>query len=1180
MELAKRVGGRALIGVFIGLLVVIQAVFAIAAYAAPSQAAIMEDVSVEVDGITYTVELDTESKTACVADVSDPAAETTVTMPASIDHEGVAYTVTSLQWGFFSPDRDNVVGLVLPDTLTNVNGASFGKFPNVTELTIPGSVKVFDGDFQSMKKLTTLTFSEGVEEIASNSMVSRCESLTTVNLPKSLLRITQPATFSGAAALQNIALPDDLVVSEGGLFSGCASLTSVHLPATMTEIPSNTFSKCTSLVEVTAAAPVAAIGSSAFYECAALKAIPDLGRVTKIGEYAFEGCGELAGPVDLSSVAEMGSNAFHNCRKLSGDLDLSSLNVIPKYAFRYVSGITSIKFSDSLTSIGNQAFVWASVDQLHFPETLETIGSYAFYSSDELIGTVVIPDSVTSLGAHAFEGTGVERFEVGGGLEEVDASAFASDALKEIVFDNSRDNVSIAGSLPEGANVVYTQPSIDDSVGDAISSEPGAPTLQEAVDAAAQTGATVTVSKHVKLTQPVVVPAGKTVTVISGAASAAAKAADGATAGEAFQISGVKSGSDLKNLFVVEDGGSLVIEGKLVLSGRYNTGSVVLNHGAFELGGEAVVSGSKLLNDMANGTGSAGLGVVDSRGENAKFVMSGGKITENALNDSGMAYSGIVRVSDGARIEITGGEISNNRAVAANALSCSSGVLLQGDATGSMSGGVISGNSGHRGSAILLFGDDSANRTTFTLSDGAAIEENTCTSASKVQGSGAVHVEDNADFFMTGGSICDNKGVQGAGVCVVDGNLQNAQPEYRTGFVMDGGSIDGNSGSTGGGVYSYSNGTVLNAGSISGNTASRMGGGVYSEGNYDSYSTLHLSSALISGNTARLGGGMWFCATGETTVRVNEGAAIFDNTAVDSDAQRSAGDDFVFSSRPEDDYAATLANRMLGGGAVEWYEDGGVYLPAAGVYPSVSANMPRYDADVNAGDPVTVTDSRECWALKAVPFSEEVVALAKSEAALVISGNKADMGGGVGANGGIVAGDDATTQIKVSKVWKGDTEEGRPESVTVNLLSNGVAIDRAVLSADNGWAYEFKELPVADGQGEAFAYSVSEDAVSGYVSQISGDAAAGFVVTNTKSEDPGEPNPPTNPDGGDSDSSGEPGQGGSDQPGEFADDASGEKAGQVLASTGDRNGALAVLAAAAGCAGGIAVLAIRRRSEI
>ena len=39
---------------------------------------------------------------------------------------------------------------------------------------------------------------------------------------------------------------------------------------------------------------------------------------------------------------------------------------------------------------------------------------------------------------------------------------------------------------------------------------------------------------------------------------------------------------------------------------------------------------------------------------------------------------------------------------------------------------------------------------------------------------------------MTGGSIGSNKGVQGAGVCVVDGNLQTGQNEYNTAFVMEG----------------------------------------------------------------------------------------------------------------------------------------------------------------------------------------------------------------------------------------------------------------------------------------------------------------------------------------------------------------------------------------------------------
>ena len=60
---------------------------------------------------------------------------------------------------------------------------------------------------------------------------------------------------------------------------------------------------------------------------------------------------------------------------------------------------------------------------------------------------------------------------------------------------------------------------------------------------------------------------------------------------------------------------------------------------------------------------------------------------------------------------------------------------------------------------------------------------------------------------------------------------------------------------------------------------------------------------------------MWFCATGETTVYVTEGAAIFDNTAEDDHTLpdlKGAGDDFVFTSpASESTHSATLAERML-----------------------------------------------------------------------------------------------------------------------------------------------------------------------------------------------------------------------------------------------------------------------------
>ena len=74
-------------------------------------------------------------------------------------------------------------------------------------------------------------------------------------------------------------------------------------------------------------------------------------------------------------------------------------------------------------------------------------------------------------------------------------------------------------------------------------------------------------------------------------------------------------------------------------------------------------------------------------------------------------------------------------------------------------------------------------------------------------------------------------------------------------------------------------------------------------------------------------------------------------------------------------------------------------------------------------DPVTVTNYKKCIALKSVPLSEDVKKMAKDNAVLMITGNTADKGGGIGSNGGIVIGKEATTSVAVSKTWSGDSEQ-------------------------------------------------------------------------------------------------------------------------------------------------------------
>ena len=111
----------------------------------------------------------------------------------------------------------------------------------------------------------------------------------------------------------------------------------------------------------------------------------------------------------------------------------------------------------------------------------------------------------------------------------------------------------------------------------------------------------------------------------------------------------------------------------------------------------------------------------------------------------------------------------------------------------------------------------------------------------------------------------------------------------------------------------------------------------------------------------------------------------------------------------------------------------------------------------------------------------------------------------------------AVTSIEVEKVWddSDDKDGSRPSSVVLHLLrADGTDTGRTLtLDADGDWKGSFDGVPVYDDNGDVADYSVSEDVPEGYQAAIGGDAANGFVVTN--SHTPGvtpNPNPNPNPD--------------------------------------------------------------------
>ena len=85
----------------------------------------------------------------------------------------------------------------------------------------------------------------------------------------------------------------------------------------------------------------------------------------------------------------------------------------------------------------------------------------------------------------------------------------------------------------------------------------------------------------------------------------------------------------------------------------------------------------------------------------------------------------------------------------------------------------------------------------------------------------------------------------------------------------------------------------------------------------------------------------------------------------------------------------------------------------------------------------------------------------------------------------------------MTKVWAGDTEDFRPDHVTVELLANGTKAEALTLTAENDWAGTFEGLPKTDASGKSIAYTVRELDVAGYASKITGTAAEGYTITNT-----------------------------------------------------------------------------------
>ena len=216
--------------------------------------------AVEIDGIRYN--LNAEAKLATVIEKSSGRYSGEVVIPESVEHEGTAYSVTS------------------------IGDYAFRNCSGLTSVTIPNSVKsIGERAFWYCSGLTSVAIPNSVTNIGSYAFYG-CSSLPVVDniryADSYLVEVTDKS-------LSSYKIKDGTRFIGSGAFDGCKGLTSVTIPNSVKSIGNYAFSGCSGLTSVT-------IGNS----------------VESIGYWAFDGCPEL---LDVYCYAEKvpstKSNAFN-----------------------------------------------------------------------------------------------------------------------------------------------------------------------------------------------------------------------------------------------------------------------------------------------------------------------------------------------------------------------------------------------------------------------------------------------------------------------------------------------------------------------------------------------------------------------------------------------------------------------------------------------------------------------------------------------------------------------------------------------------------------------------------------------------------------------------------------------------------------------------------------------------
>ena len=411
--------------------------------------------------------------------------------------------------------------LVIPNSVTSIGGLAFSYCTGLTSVVIPDSVtSIGVAVFQNCSGLTgELVIPDSVKTIGDNAFFN-CSKLTSVTIPDSVTSIGNGA-FQECSGLTSITIPDSVKTIGSEAFQKCSGLSEIICKGNIApQIQNNTFGNqygnikkygvltvpdnadysswmstdkyylgyygwlysntpvydlvCTYNADNTT--NYIKLYNSSSTDFKPFMMIINGEKLDASSTYRFNEIGQNEVIYRfLTPITEIKTEIFKDCKGLTSINIPDSVNTIGASAFKNCLGLTSIVVSpgntvydsrencnciietatntliigcknsfipDSVTSIGEWAFYGCSglTGELVIPDSVTEIGGYAFLNCSGLTGELVIPDSVTIIRYDAFFGCkGLTDLTIGTGVTSIGASAFqkCSGLTGELVIPDS-----------------------------------------------------------------------------------------------------------------------------------------------------------------------------------------------------------------------------------------------------------------------------------------------------------------------------------------------------------------------------------------------------------------------------------------------------------------------------------------------------------------------------------------------------------------------------------------------------------------------------------------------------------------------------------------------------------------------------------------------------------------------